>query len=344
MAPSSRDVTSLAKSLTRIRPFPTVVDAIRRTASNPASGVGDVVRYIEADVGVATDVLRVANAPASALAQKCTSIRHAASLLGMRRVVEVVTGAAALARIEKASIAYPELGAHVLAVAGVVRTLAPITGVSPDEAFTAGLLHDIGVLMLVESEDPFYEGLIDSGTFVDEPSIDDERVLMGFDHAALGEAIARAWSLPSPLPRVIGLHHDWPAALKEGGVVSAIVALLRVGDVLVPLLRTHTNPSLDDLLPLSQEPAFEHLGLKREEMHRMWEVLRAACDKAHSVAVSASEEFHPVPTVGPDSSPRSERGVVLVSKHAGDQMKWGVAAAAVLLVAGALGILMLLVH
>lgn len=337
-----RDVTTLATSLARVRPFPAVVESVRKAAADPATGVRDVVRFLEGDVGVATDLLRVANAPTSALSQKCVSVRHAASLLGLQRVVELVASAAALAYVEASAGTVPELAHRTLAVAGLARMLAPITGASPDAAFTAGLLHDIGILLLAQSEDPFYLGLIDSPGLGDEPSIEDERALMGFDHAALGAAVARAWNLPSPLPQVISLHHDWEGALQAGGAVAVMVALIRAADALAPALEELAHPSLDQLDVLLEEPAFAHLGLTRIEIHGMWESLRRACAKASLVTESDEVsgmravprlEAHPTPLLvrTEDAPERASHGV-----------RWGVMAAAVVLVMGALGLVFLL--
>ena len=346
-----RDVTTLASTLARVRPFPAVVESVRKAAADPSAGIRDVVKFLEGDVGVATDLLRVANAPTSALTQRCTSVRHAAALLGLQRVVELVASAAALAYVESSASGIPELAHRTLAVAGLARTLAPITGISPDAAFTAGLLHDIGMLLLVQSEDPFYLGLIESPGFAAEPSIEDERALMGFDHAALGAAVARAWNLPSPLPQVIGLHHDWEGALQAGGAVAAMVALVRAGDALVPVLEEFATPSLDDLNGLLQEPAFAHLGLTRIEVHGMWESLRRACAKASMVSESSAPEpvtgTFAVSRIVSRSEPRPATPQVrpeaqLERAHA--RSSWGAMAAAVLLVMGALGLVFLLVR
>jgi HD-like signal output (HDOD) protein len=253
---------------------------VRKLAADPDTSVGEIACVVELDVGVATDLLRIANAPTSALAQKCTSIRHAASLLGLRRVCQLVESAAALAFVEDTASEFPELANRVLAVAGVARMLAYITGVPPDDVFTAALLHDVGVLLLVQSEDPFYDGLMDSDVVGAEPSCEDEVALMGFDHASLGAAVVKNWNLPAPLPQVVALHHDWAGAVEVGGVVCAMVALLRVSDLIVPVLRSTPSPTLDDLTPLVADPAFAHLGLTREELFRSWEGLRKAEDKA----------------------------------------------------------------
>lgn len=337
-----RDVTTLASSLARMRPFPAVVESVRKAAADPSAGIRDVVRFLEGDVGVATDLLRVANAPTSALTQRCTSVRHAAALLGLQRVVELVASAAALAYVESSTGAVPELAQRTLAVAGLARTLAPITGISPDAAFTAGLLHDIGMLLLVQSEDPFYLGLVESPGFGDEPSIDEERALMGFDHAALGEAVARAWNLPSPLPQVIGLHHDWERALEAGGAVGVMIALVRAGEALVPALDALPTPSLDDLNGLLREPAFAHLGLTRIEIHGMWESLRRASAKVNVVCEPSADLGASTRIVTPSGTVPIRPQIA--PEQARERSIWGAMAAAVLLVLGALGLMLLLVR
>lgn len=294
-----RDLDRVAANLSiSLKPFPTVVSAIRKAACDPRSAAADLARLVESDVGIASDVLRLANAPASGLAQKCMSVRHAVALLGTKRVCSVVDAAAALAIVESASVQHPDLAAHAFAVAAVARLLAPITGVSPDEAFTVGLLHDVGMLVIMQSEDPFYEGLVEQVGAGEEPTEAEERALMGYGHGALGAAVLRRWNVPAPLPEVVAFHHDWPSAVERGGAVAAMVALIRVAEALLPKLYESAAPSLDDLAPLFEEPAFEHLGLTRKELFNLWEGLRRACDKTHvveTIEASAGAVFAPAP-------------------------------------------------
>lgn len=278
------DVSAMGSLLAGLRPFPHVVELVRVLAADPRSAPRDIATVVEGDVGVAADVLRVANAPASGLTQRCVSVRHAVSLLGTRRVAEVVAGAAALAIVEQNSALHPSVGVHAIAVGGAARLLAPIIGMSPDEAFTLGLLHDIGAMLVLQSGDPFYEGLIEHSPSGEEPSVDDERALMGFDHGALGGEVLRQWRMPAPLPEVVTLHHRWEAALEAGGAITAQVAIVRAAEKLVDMVSALSEPSLDQLSPLFEEPAFAHIGITRQEIHTLWPALRQACDKAFVVA------------------------------------------------------------
>jgi len=216
-----------------------------------------------------TDLLRVVNAPASGLTQRCMTVRHAISLLGLKRVSAVVASAAALAFVEEATAPHPALAGHAIAVAGISRLLAPIIGLPADEAFTVGLLHDVGAMLVMQTNDPFYDALIEQTANGEEPSVDEERALMGFDHGALGGEVLRQWHMPAPLPQVVTLHHRWEEALAEGGAVSAMVALIRVADALVTNVAEHPEPRLGDLDRMFEEPAFGYLGLAREEIFNL---------------------------------------------------------------------------
>ncbi len=292
----TRDLGVVAGALASLKPFPAVVELVRLKAADPGSAPADVARLVEGDVGLVTDLLRVVNAPASGLAQRCTSVRHAVSLLGLKRVSAVVTGAAALAFVEEATAPHPSLASHAIAVAGIARLLAPIIGLPPDEAFTVGLLHDVGAMLVAQTSDPFYDALIEQTALGEEPSVDDERALMGFDHGALGGEVLRKWHMPVPLPQVVTLHHRWEDALAEGGAVTAMVALLRVADALVAAAAELAEPRLSDLDRTLEEPAFGYLGLTREEIHNLWPAIRKTTDKAFVVGDAEPAEEVPPPS------------------------------------------------
>ena len=87
------DLPAVATALAGVKPFPAVVQLVRKLAADPKCAASDVARLVEGDVGLVTDILRVVNAPASGLRQRCTGVRHAVTLLGLKRVSEVVVGA-----------------------------------------------------------------------------------------------------------------------------------------------------------------------------------------------------------------------------------------------------------
>lgn len=333
-------MAELAASLARTRPFPAVAGAVRRLVKDPRTQLSDVSHAVEQDAGISTDLLRLANAPTSGLRYECTSVRQAITLLGMRRVCSVVDAAATLSLLERES-KLPALAQHALAVAGVMRMLAPIAAVSPDEAFTVGLLHDIGVLLLVRSGDNLYEGLLEESTS-GELCVEEEVELVGYDHAMVGAAVLRAWNLPDHIASVVELHHDWEEASKAEPTVKVLVSILRAAEAVAtwgPLLE---RPTLADLDPLYIEPAFDCLGIGRPELIGMWDGLRLATSRAQSVSGASSSTTGSATGAGSSTSSTSstERrprgpvsGVMQVAApvHDDDGLSWklpvGVAAA-----------------
>lgn len=267
---------ALRSKLTGVKPFPAVVARVRTVASDPRRTVADVAEVVERDVAFASRMLRVVNSAAFGLAARCTSVRHAVALLGTRRVASIATSTAALEMVEQTSGAAPVIAKHAVAVAGLSRFLASYAGVSPDEAFTVGLLHDVGMLLVLQAGDALYEELVEQLGPSVEPSSDEETALLGFDHAQLGAEALRSWSLPDPLPDVVELHHDWENAAAFGGQIASMVALLRVADTLAGRLDARLTPEEQDLDALRDEPAVAHLGFSPEELVRMWPQLRAA--------------------------------------------------------------------
>lgn len=270
-------VEELVERAAALRPFPAILDRIRETAADPKKTLADLAHIVEHDIAFSARLLRIVNSAGVALVQRCTSIRHATALLGTKRIVDLATATAAHDLVHKMSRKAPALAAHAVAVAGLARVLASNACVSPDEAFTVGLLHDVGMLILLESgTDDLYEELVDQA-YGGEASIADERALLGFDHAVVGTAAMRAWRLPDPFAEVVACHHDWEAALACGGAVPAFVGLVRTADLLVERLDAREAPDADDLEALRNEPAIVHLGLSPEQVAEMWPGLRRVC-------------------------------------------------------------------
>ncbi len=272
---TSEKSAALRAKLTGVKPFPAVVARVQAVASDPRRTVADVADVVERDIAFASRMLRVVNSAAFGLAARCTTVRHAVALLGTRRVASIATSTAALEMVEQTLGAAPAIVKHAVACGGVARFLASYAGVSPDEAFTVGLLHDVGMLLVLQAGDSFYEELVDQ-MGDGEPSSEEEVALLGFDHAQLGAEALRSWGLPSPLPEVVELHHDWNGASALGGSTTNLIALLRVADLLVPRATARLTPEEADLEALRDEPAVAHVGFSPEELVRMWPQIRAA--------------------------------------------------------------------
>lgn len=303
---SSTNISVLAARLAGVKPFPHIVAKIHSLAVDPTKTLGDVVEVVERDIAFATRMLRLANSPTTALRQRCTSVRHAVALLGLSRVANIATTTAAFAFLSEHSNSAPSIVKHAVTTGGVARALAPYAKVSSDEAFTVGLLHDVGMLLLLQLHEPLYEELIEQIGPNNEPTVDEEQALLGFDHASFGGHVLSRWKLPDPLPDVVALHHDWDAALARGGLVAGHVAVLRVAEVLSARLEARETPNESDRAALANEPALDYLGLTAPEVLRKWDSFREASKNgAEEPPPLAVEEFASTPPKPKTDPPRT---------------------------------------
>ena len=255
-----------------------VAAKVNQILSSPESSASDLARVISADPSMSANLLRVVNSPFYGLPQKVGTISQAIVILGYRALREIVMGISIMESLggKAASPAFDPklLWLHSLAVGSAAKQLARRLKL-PGEVeiyFTAGLLHDVGKLILANclpaSRDKVARRL-EAGAI---SFVAAERATYDTDHGFLGGFLFEKWGLENDLIRVARFHHDPLAAPAVPDVRSGILPLLiHVCDILVRLIlvREITETRLPPVFP----PAFqrlEALGLDLNELPRMF--------------------------------------------------------------------------
>lgn len=185
--------------------------------SNPDHDLMDIVDLVKTDANLTARVLKVVNSAAFGLMNEITSINRAISYLGERLIVSIAIDDCVGKLFEKELVGYEAasgaLWKHDLRTAIAARevVIQSSANISPDLAFTAGLLHDIGKSLISDyllGTAPEAIELISSHDSQDY--LDAEAKLVGIDHTIAGFELAMAWQLPTELAEVI-LHHHQPA-------------------------------------------------------------------------------------------------------------------------------------
>jgi putative nucleotidyltransferase with HDIG domain len=171
----------------------------------------EITAVIEGDLRFSIRVVNAANAPCHGLPRQVKTVAEAILLLGADGIRQVVLVAAARDVFARPLPGYGltarDLWGHSVACGMAAEIVAEMTNYSnPTEAFIAGLLHDVGKVVLNEEMQraaPYVRGRInqDACTFVDA-----ERMVLGFDHCDVGARVARSWGIPQHIVQAIGLH------------------------------------------------------------------------------------------------------------------------------------------
>lgn len=254
--------------------FPEVMTAIRDAIASPGATPTSVGRAVERDVAFASRLLRIVNAPAVGLIRPCASVPHAVALVGMQRIGMHAEKVASLAALSQCSSIAPDVTKRAAIEAAIARTIAAEVGISPEQAFTAALLADIGIIAMIVTQPNWSDTAI---------SCDEERERLGFDHADLGADVLVRWNLPSPIPEVVRHHHDLDAAKAHSVELGRYVAVLQAAEYLAPGVDCEDEPNVDEWDLIAQHPALEHLGIDAVRLARLWPDMVAGIEEdAHS--------------------------------------------------------------
>ena len=213
----------------------TAMEIIRQTG-DLSSTTSDITRTLQTDQALSAQVLRIANSAFYGLPRQVASVSSAVTLLGhktLRNLALTATMSKAIAKpVSGYGLPRGELFKHSLAVARTAHQISKQTNQgTPDEAYAAGLLHDIGKLILdthVESSIGEIANLAinDSVSFATA-----ERQLLGMDHAEVGAILTEQWGLPEFITNAIRHHHRVPSGSDPDEIV-ALVAVCTLANIL----------------------------------------------------------------------------------------------------------------
>jgi len=166
---------------------------------------------VSKDLSLTIRILKVANSPFYGFSGKINSIKHASMLLGMHTTRNIVLSAGVMASLRKDKDGGLDLNAqwqHSASTGAVSRILAQAVGVDEAEAFTAGLLHDIGKMVLDIFFTADYEPVLNYRESQNCDLKSAEESILGFSHATVGARVATYWKLPEVIVNSCEYHHD----------------------------------------------------------------------------------------------------------------------------------------
>jgi putative nucleotidyltransferase with HDIG domain len=195
--------------------LPTVVLEVLRLANDRSAGAADFEELVRRDQALAAKVLKLVNSPFFGLRTKVTSITQAVVVLGLKTLKSVVlaarTGKLLQHEIPQYGFSAGGMWRHSVSAASLARSLAKKAGLDADareELFVAGLLHDVGKVVLAPHLTSLQDELAEALTACGGDLCRAEEDLLGISHAAVGGRMAAKWSLDPQLRTLIEEHHE----------------------------------------------------------------------------------------------------------------------------------------
>jgi len=208
---SSRD--RIMAALDKLPPFSPVLSKLLATLSNDDVSFGELASIIETDAVLAGNLLRVVNSPLYGRISTINSVRHAVAIMGSIKIRNLVLGMSVSRRWAGAKAPgkwdAKQFNVHSLAVAvlsDLVVLEAPVP--YPEGAFTAGLLHDVGKLLIAVSMPAQFDTLCEIYKAGGDSAYNCELEVLGVTHTEISGAILEKWKLPIQIQEAVTFHHS----------------------------------------------------------------------------------------------------------------------------------------
>ncbi|HEX4125394.1 MAG TPA: HDOD domain-containing protein, partial [Tepidisphaeraceae bacterium] len=229
-ADSQARVAALISRVTMIAALPEVTNKIIATVEDPNSSAAHLHQIVAHDPALVSRVLKVVNSSYYGLPGQVASVERAIVLLGSNAVKNLAI-AASLGQLFRGArlcqkFSVKDLWTHCVAVSVTARELAKQMKLPlAEEAFLAGMIHDVGLLVLLQSSPEQLRDVCESASKSGGDFCVNERAQIGVDHQQVGMALAAQWKFPQPCQLVAGYHHQ-PLALpaEQRALVSLVWA------------------------------------------------------------------------------------------------------------------------
>lgn len=261
-------LNELVEKVDEIPVFPQSVMKIIRLIEDPNTGAKDVEREIMKDQGLTAKILKLANSAYYGLSRNIKTVADATVLLGFQAVKSMVLATSVGKVLDKELPGYvlgkEELWRQSQICAITSRVVAKRSRFpKADQAYTAGLLRDIGKVILDHYMSEQYEEIVKEVNRSEKSFVEVEQQVLGFDHGQVGARIAEKWHLPVELVEAIECHHT-PELAK---VNPKMTAMVHIADGIVMMMGLHLG--IDGMSYCFSDDAMTLLNLDEQSIQEI---------------------------------------------------------------------------
>jgi putative nucleotidyltransferase with HDIG domain len=257
--------------------LPSIVMELLNDIDNDDVDLNLLVQKVSSDLALTATTLRYANSAHYATMIKVTTIQQAINLMGLVSVKKIIMMAAL-------SGCFPENNCkgfdhkafweHSIAVAIAAKLIAKRVNLNVDMAYTAGLLHDLGALVLVTQYPRQYETTINYRHEHQLSQFEAERKVLGIDHAEVGLALAKQWNFSDLMKNAIAGHHR-----PEMAGLGLLATVIHVADGIAHAIGATSTPDTHVIEVSGQ--SCESLNLHEAAIQELMHETEAELAKIH---------------------------------------------------------------
>lgn len=282
------NIRRMIQGAREVSTIPDIYAKVNEVFNNPTSSASDLGRVISGDQGLTVRILRLVNSTFYGFPSKIDTVSRALTIIGFKQVRELVLATSILSMFkdlgDKISFKMEDFWKHSIGCGLTSRVLGIYRRrESPESYFVAGLLHDIGRLVLLENYSEEYREVFtivkDKNSLVFEAEMD----VFGFTHAEVAKELISSWNLPDSLKVAVGYHHE-----PQGGKGSSGYAdIVHISDILVHACGI--GYSGEPFVPPLNTDAWERIGFKKGILEPAFEKIFEQLEDTYSFFIGAGE-------------------------------------------------------
>jgi len=253
----------LVSKVKEMPPLPQSITQILEITKDDKSSSRELAKVFERDPTLAVNILKIANLPAYGFSSRISTISHAVVCLGLETIKSIALTSSTHDMLNKEIPAYSlgegMLWQHSISCATCAKIIAKRIGYQDDEeAYIAGLLLDIGKVILSSFAEDEFNQVAERAENDEVPFNIAEQEILGFDHPQVGGRVIKKWHLPSALVEAVLYHHQ----PEKADAHKTLAYIVHLADALSCMLGIGLGS--DGLMYMFEENTLDVLGLSKE--------------------------------------------------------------------------------
>jgi putative nucleotidyltransferase with HDIG domain len=277
---SQKNIKKTIESISNLPSHPVVLERITKLLSNPRTSAEEIGKAITTDQALASKALKLVNSAFYGFPGRISTLSHAIVILGFSTIKNIVLTASIFDSFRGKGVGpdgfnLEQLWYHSIACGAAAQSIAKVIG-SPEreECFIAGLIHDIGKIILCHYLPDDFEAVINYTRTNNILFYESEKKLFDTSHDEIGGYLAKCWNLPKNLQNAVQFHHQ-PALTPEGSRISHII---HAADIFVRALDCGNGG--DSKIPVMSEMVWKSLDLENKSLGIIFDGIKEEIDKA----------------------------------------------------------------